>query len=69
MLLSHYNIVNNVLQLDGFDGHTDFPNEGRMLMAVLPREIRLLPRVRLVFRLTFPSMMRLVFQCITSMAS
>lgn len=36
VLLSHYNICNNVLQLDGLDGETDYPDEGRRLMGVLP---------------------------------
>ncbi|KAI9023936.1 hypothetical protein DFJ74DRAFT_767471 [Hyaloraphidium curvatum] len=36
VMLSHYNIVNNCLQLDGLDGDTDYPTNGVRIIGVLP---------------------------------
>lgn len=35
-MLTHYNICNNCLQLDGLDGEADYPEDGRRIAAVLP---------------------------------
>jgi len=46
VMLSHYNICNNVLQIDGLDGDVDFPTDGRRLVGVPPRMLAIISCLR-----------------------